>query len=217
MFVESTNEHTTVLALDIDPRTRSITSQPFTIRLDLERVFSTRSHALQAEPKLALKAVNGAPGEERVYTPDFLVKLTKPTSLVVECKSSIEISNITAALARRRLVLNGLGFDYLVVSSTEVDHKGLHSNLVHMRDAMLFRNKNNVASILDGLTNLVIHRNSTFAYGEIRSQTSDLAFYLGLISGVLGCDLRGGHLGINTLIWQAHGDLAHLQLLKLEC
>jgi hypothetical protein len=216
MFVESGDEHTTMLSMDIDPRTRSIVPQPFTVRLDLEKVFSTKSEALQAEPKLTLKTANGEPREERVYTPDFLVKLTKPTPLIVESKSSIEIAKITEALERRRLVLNRLGFNYLVVSSTEVDHKGLHCNLVHLRDAMQFRSKNNVESIMDGLIKLVSHRNAPFAYGEIRSQTSDLALYLGLISGVIGCDLRGGHFDVNSMIWQAHGDLAHLQLLKLE-
>jgi hypothetical protein len=216
MFVESGDEHTTMLALDIDPRVLDIVPQPFTVRLDLQKVFATRSEAVKAEPRVPIKVVSGKPIEERVYTPDFLVQRTTPTQLLVESKSSIEIAKIAAALERRRLVLNNLGYHYLVVSSTEVEPKGLHTNLVHMRDAMRYRSKNETQSILAGLTELVVNRGAPFAYGEIRSRTTDLALYLALVSGVVGCDLRGGNLGVNTMIWPAHGDLAHLQLLSLE-
>jgi hypothetical protein len=217
MFVETGDEHATMLALDIDPRTRHIVPQPFTLRLDLQKVFPTRREAVKAEPRVRLKAVSDVPVEERVYTPDFLVTLTSPTPLVVESKSSIEIAMITAALARRGLVLNNLGYRYLVVSSTEVEHQGLHTNLVLMRDAMQFRSENETQPILDGLIKLVANRHAPFPLGEIRGQTTDLAIYLGLIAGVIGCDLRSGRLGIKTLLWQAHGELTHLQLLNLEC
>lgn len=216
MFVESGHEHTTMLALDIDPRTRDIVSQPFTVRLDLQKAYPTKSEALKAEPRVRMKLVGGELREEQVYTPDFLVTLVHPTPLVVESKSSSEIEIISAALARRELVLNHLGYRYLVVSSTELEHKGLHRNLAYIRDAMKFRSKNATQSLLDGLTELVKGRNAPFPFGDIRGQTSDLALYLGLISGVIGCDLRSGYLGVNTTIWQAHGDLAHLQLLSLE-
>lgn len=216
MFVETGNEHTTMLALDVDPRTCGIVPQPFTVRLDLQKVYPTKSEALKAEPKARIKLVAGETGEERVYTPDFMVTLTHPTPLVVEAKSSTEIATISVALARRGLVLNNLGYRYLVVSSAELEHKGLHSNLVHMRDAMQFRTKNDTQSLLDGLAKLIANRHTPFHFGEIRDQTSDLALYIGLISGMVGCDLKGGHLSVNTQIWQAHGDLEHLQLLGLE-
>jgi hypothetical protein len=216
MFVETGNEHTTMLALDVDPRTRDIVPQPFTVRLDLQKLYPTRSEALKAEPKGRIKLVSGEPREEQVYTPDFLVTLTHPTPLVVESKSSIEVEKIQADLKRRGLILNNLGYRYLVVSSAELEHKGLHSNLVHMRDAMQFRAKNDTQPLMDGLAKLIANRYAPFHFGEIRNQTSDLALYLGLISGMVGCDLRGGHLSVNTQIWQAHGDLEHLQLLSLE-
>lgn len=215
MFVETGNEHTTMLALDVDPRTCGIIPQPFTVRLDLQKVYPTKSEALKAEPKARITLVAGEAMEEKVYTPDFLVTLTHPTPLVVEAKSSTEIAKISVALARRGLVLNNLGYRYLVVSSTELEHTGLHSNLVHMRDAMQFRTKNDTKSLLDGLAKLIANRHAPFLFGEIRNQTSDLALYLGLISGMIGCDLRRGHLSVNTQIWQSHGDLAHLQLLSL--
>jgi hypothetical protein len=85
-----------------------------------------------------------------------------------------------------------------------------------MRDAMKFRSENPTQAILDGLMELIKSRHAPFPFGDIRDQTSDLALYLGLVSGVIGCDLRGGYFGVNTTIWQAHGDLTHLQLLSLE-
>lgn len=216
MFVETPDESTTMLALDIDPRTRSITSQPFTVRLDLEKVFSTRSDAIKAEPRGHIQKVDALPVQEQIYTPDFLAELTSPIPLVVESKSALEVGKITDALARRGRVLNSLGYGYLVVSSSEVDHHGLHSNLVHMRDATKYRKHNDTRLLLDGLIKLVSGRRTPFLLGEVKGLVPDVCIYLGLISGVIGCDLRSGHLGVGTKLWQAHGDLAHLQLLNLE-
>lgn len=216
MFVESFDESTTMLALDIDPRTRSITSQPFTLRLDLEKIFSTRTEAIKSEPKLINHGVVSTPVQEQIYTPDFLVTLTSPTPLVVEAKSAWEVDKIAIALTRRGQILNSLGYRYLVVSSTEVAHPGLHSNLVHMRDTMKFRKQSETQSLLDALLKLVAIRQAPFLLGELKGLVSDVSIYLGLIAGVIGCDLRSGNLGVNTMLWQAHGDLAHLQLLPLE-
>ncbi len=217
MFVENPTEHTTMLSMDVDPRTCDIIPQPFTVRLDLEIIFPTQRLARKAEPRVPKKkATSGLPHEERIYTPDFEVALTNKTSLIVESKSNIEIAKISVELERRERILNNLGYRYLVVSSTEVQHKGLHSNLVNLRDAMRFRSRNDTGALIEEFEKLIVNRRGKFSFGEIRNQTSDLALYLGLISGVVGCDLRAGHFGNSTQIWQAHGDLAHLQLLRLE-
>ena len=216
MFVESANESTTMLMLDVDPRVLSITPQAFTVRLDLEQKFPTRVEALRAEPRPSLRSVGRMATDERIYTPDFGVGLTSPVPLVVESKFSIEIEKITSALARRERVLNNLGYRYLVVSSTAVEHIGLHSNLVHMRDTMKYRRQNDTRSLLTALMDQVASRRDSFLLGEIKGKVPDVGIYLGLISGVIGCDLRSGNLGVNTLLWPAHGDLAHLQLLEVE-
>jgi hypothetical protein len=160
--------------------------------------------------------VNGQPHEERVYTPDFFVEITHQTPLVVESKSSRNIEDIAGALERRARVLNTLGYRYLVVLDTDVNHKGLHVNLVNLRDAKKFRQNNDTKLLLDGLNELASRLVGRFALGEIKGRVSDLSIYLGLISGVIGCDLRSGHLGVMTELWQADGDLSHLQLLNLE-
>ncbi|WP_213959579.1 hypothetical protein [Variovorax sp. dw_954] len=216
MFVESVDESTTMLAIDVDPRAVSIVPQAFTVRLDLEKIFATKAEALRAEPRARPERLNGEPPLERVYTPDFLVERTHPVPLVVEAKSAIEVKRIGEALARRGRVLNNLGFHYLVVPSTEIEHRGLHANLVHMRDAMKYRRDNDIQPVLDGLIKQVANRQGQFLLGELTGVVSDTAIYLGLISGVIACDLRSGNLGVNTLLWPAHGDLNHLQLLQLE-
>jgi hypothetical protein len=205
-----------MLALDIDPRTRSITPQPFTVRLDLEKVFSKRTDAVKAAPRARLQRVEGELPLERIYTPDFLVELVSGVPLVVEAKSAAEVQRIGTALARRGSVLNALGFRYLVVASTEVDDRGLHSNLVHMRDAMKYQRDNNSQPLVDRLVELVADNHAPFPLGEIKGKVPDICIYLGLILGVVGCDLRTGNLGVDTVLWLAHGDLAHLQLLRLE-
>lgn len=216
MFVASFDESTALLALEVDPRVVSITSQPFTLRLDLEKIFSTKSEAIKAMPRTRLQRVDGEPVLERIYTPDFRVGLTSPVPLVVESKSALEVEKIGGTLVRRGQVLNSLGFHYLVVPSTEVDHCGLHANLVHLRDAMKYRRDNDVGALLDDLTKRVAERQGQFLLGELKGAISDVSIYLGLISGVIACDMRSGNFSVNTVLWQAYGDLAHLQLLQLE-
>lgn len=215
MFVESKHEHTTMLALDVDPRTRSIHPQPFTVRLDLEKIFPTRTEAIQAEPRRRIQAVKG-PHEEWIYTPDFLVELTSPIPLVVEPKSSREIAKIGSALERRGRVLNNLGYRFLVVSSAEVEQEGLHRNLATMRDAMQYRRDNDTTQLFKHLAEIVTRHHTAFSLGAIFTQVPHEAIYLALISGVFACDLRAGPISVNTKLWPAHGDLSHLQLLNLE-
>ncbi|KQR60936.1 hypothetical protein ASF94_17225 [Acidovorax sp. Leaf160] len=215
MFVETADESTTMLAIDIDPRAVSISPQPFTVRLDLEKIFATKAEALKATPRARPERIDGEPPLERIYTPDFLVGRTNPVPLVVEAKSAAEVARIGEALARRGRVLNNLGFHYLVVPSTEIEHRGLHANLVHMRDAMKYRRDNDERPFLDDLIKQVDGQDGKFLLGDIKGAVSDLCIYLGLVSGVIACDLRSGNFNVNTVLWQAHGDLSHLQLLQL--
>ncbi len=215
-FVESPKESTTMLALEVDPRVVSITPQPFTIRLDLEKHFPTKSDAIRAEPRAQPQPVDGEVPLERIYTPDFLVGLTTSAPLVVEAKSATEIEKIGEALERRGRVLNSLGFNYLVVPNTEVGHQGLHSNLGRMRDAMKYCRENDVSAFLGNLDSLVGEKQEQFLLGELKDVVPDWVIHIGLVSGVIACDMRSGHFSINTVLRKVHGDLSHLQLLRLE-
>lgn len=215
-FVESPDESSTMLALEIDPRVVSITAQPFTLRLDLTRVFPTRSEAVRAEPRVRLSPVEGDAQLERIYTPDFLAELTTGQPWILESKSATEVQKIAPALARRGSVLNELGFHYLVVPSTDVADRGLHVNLVYLRDAMKYRRDNDVTALLDELVGAVDTKQDEFVWAELKGVVPDLSMYLGLVTGVIACDLRSGHLCVRTVLRKSYGDLAHLQLLKLE-
>jgi hypothetical protein len=213
--VESLNEGTTLLALDIDPRTCSITPQPFTVRLDLEKVFKTKAEALKAKKNNRLKAID-EDHLEKVYTPDFLVELTSPVPLVVESKSATSIEKIRAQLERRKRVLNDLGYRFLVVSDEDLGHEGLHTNLANLRDATKYRKEEDTRELMTRLTRLVELHREPFPLSAIRRQVSDVGIYLGLINGVIACDLKAGEFNVNTVLWPAHGELTHLQLLNLE-
>lgn len=214
-FVESPKESTTMLALEVDPRVVCITPQPFTIRLDIEKVFSAKSEAIRAEPRSKPQSMDGEKPLERIYTPDFLVGLTTPVPLVVETKSATEIERIGEALERRGRVLNSLGFNYLVVPNTEVGHQGLHSNLGRMRDAMKYCRENDISALLGNLETLVGEKKEQFLLAELKNVVPDWVIHIGIVSGVIACDMRSGHFSINTVLRKAHGDLSHLQLLKL--
>lgn len=215
--VESSNERTTLLAMDVDPRVKAISTQPFTVRLDLQREFSSRSEALKAKPRAPLQPVNGSELKERVYTPDFVVSLVgDPVKVAVESKDTDEIAKIQTQLAVRGMVLKNIGYYYLVVSSAEIDHKGLHANLVMLRNAMFWQMKNDVRRELAEVAEAIDVQRSEFTLGDIRHRCDDLKLYLALVNGVLGCDLRSGHFNVNTALWPAHGDLSHLQLINLN-
>lgn len=213
--VESFNESTTLLALDIDPRTCNITPQPFSVRLDLEKIFPTKVEALKAKKNNRLKAIDEE-HLEKVYTPDFLVELTSPVHLVVESKSAVSIEKIRVQLERRKRVLNDLGYRFLVVSDEDLGHEGLHTNLVNLRDADKYRKEEDTLELMTRLTHLVEMHSGPFALSAIRQQVSDVGIYLGLISGVIACDLKASEFNVNTVLWPAHGELTHLQLLNLE-
>jgi hypothetical protein len=65
-FVESAEESTTMLALEVDPRVVGIDPQPFTVRLDLSRVFATRSEAARDEPRARPAPVDAEAPQESV-------------------------------------------------------------------------------------------------------------------------------------------------------
>lgn len=221
MFVESRHEHTTALALDIDPRTKHISPQPFTLRLDLERLFETKKEAVKATPRISKKRLNVDSTQkiEHIYTPDFLVELTSPTPLVVECKTGSQIKSLQMELARRGQILSNLGYRYQVVSTDQLEYKGLHVNLANLRDAIHYPDTEVKQGYCGALEMMIFRRNGPFLISDLYKvipELPDLALYLGLAYGVIACDLRSGHISNNTTIWKAHGDLAHLQLLNLE-
>ena len=221
MFVESRHEHITALALDIDPCTKHIAPQPFTLRLDLERLFETRKEALKATPRISKKRrdVDSPHKIESIYTPDFLVELTTPTPLVIECKTDSQIIKLQVELARRKQILNNLGYRYQVVSTDQLNQKGLHVNLANLRDAIHYPDNEVKQGYLGVLEMMISRRNGPFLVSDLRKvvpEMPDIALYLGLAYGVIAFDLRSGHISNNTTIWKAYGDLSHLQLLNLE-
>ncbi len=214
--VDGPNEGTALLAMDIDPRTKRITPQPFTARLDIEKIFKSRSEAVTFMPRGRVIRKDGVEQLERVYTPDFLVELAMPVPLVVEVKSNCEVDKLTDSLDRRRRVLNNLGYNYLVVKNSEFEYEGLHTNLVNLRDSVRYRNTNDVIAQVANLGSVISKQNGSFSLGSIRALVSDLTIYLGLVAGVIACDLRAGPFSVNTALWHAYGDLSHLQLLNLD-
>lgn len=219
MFVESRHEHITALALDIDPRTKHISPQPFTLRLDLERLFATKKEALKATPRISKKRRDAGSTYkiESIYTPDFLVELSSPTPLVVECKTGFQAKKLQVELIRRGQILSNLGYRYQVISTEQLDYKGLHVNLVNLRDAIHYPpNEEIKQGYLGALERFASRRNGPFPASEIRRIVPDQVLYLGLAYGVIACDLRSGHISNETIVWRAYGDLAHLQLLNLE-
>lgn len=97
-FVESGDEGTTMLALQVDPTVVSIHPQPFTVRVDPSKVFLTRSEEVRAGPRARSAPVDVEAPQGSIYTPDFLFELTTAQAWVVEPKSPTEVQNIAPGL-----------------------------------------------------------------------------------------------------------------------
>lgn len=215
-FVETPDEAVTQLCLEVDPRVKRVTTQPFTVRLDIEQVFATRAEAVRAAPKQRVAAVQGDGPLERIYTPDFLAELVSGEPWVIESKSTPAVSKATTALLRRSEVLNRLGFHFLVVPGEELRSRGLRANLVHLRDSIRLQQRGGADELLQHLEAVVAAQAEDFDLGAIKGALPRTAIYLGIVNGLIACDLTSGNLGVATKLWKAHGDLSHLQLLKLE-
>ncbi len=140
-----------------------------------------------------------------------------PTPLVVECKTGFQAKKLQVELIRRGQILSNLGYRYQVISTEQLDYKGLHVNLVNLRDAIHYPpNEEIKQGYLCALERFASRRNGPFLASEIRRIVPDQVLYLGLAYGVIACDLRSGHISNDTIVWMAYGDLAHLQLLNLE-
>jgi len=216
LFVEPGLERCALLALDVDPRTTYIASQPFTVRLDIPAIFGDRSTALKADPPLA-DAYTTAGGLELIYTPDFEVRDRGQVALAIEVKEESALPALAAILERRGFILKRLGYRFLVVTDKDVGQAGLDRNLVCVRDALksLRTNQAQAQAQLNALLLAIADFQEPFLLGSIRGTVSDDAIQLGLAAGAIGCDLRAGALSGDTIAWPACGDLQHLQLLGL--
>lgn len=215
-FVESVPEIITLLCLEIDPRVRTVKPQAITVRLDIERAFSTRTEAVRAAPLPRLAIAVRDPAPERIYTPDFLAELVSGEQWLIESKSTEAFNRYEAELKKKTEVLNRLGFNFLVVPGAEVQQRGLHANLVHLRDAFRLQGDNETRDLMNQLETVLSKQPAEFLLGSIKDQVSQATILLGIVNGLLACDLKAGHFGVATKLWRAEGDLSHLQLLRLE-
>lgn len=215
LSVETSNEGPTAIALDIDPRTVALYAQPLTFRLDLERVFDTKAEARKAEPRIKSGSVSES-GLECCYTPDFLVHLGEPVDLIVESKDDKEIEKLTDVLERRKQILSSLGYRYLVVRNSTFAVKGLHQNIVDVRDALQRLSKRDCKAQLAAMEEVVAGFSDSFALGEIWDLVQPISdIHKAVATGLVAYDLRSGKLTRDTEVWPAYGDLTHLQLLPL--
>jgi hypothetical protein len=212
--VESPYEASTAVALDIDPRVVKLRSQPFTIRLDLLRVFPTREAALAADPPVPPRAERSDPDDVYVYTPDLEATGSSGAEVAVECKSEDAFRSVEGKVNQWRTALQALGYPLLCITHEQVSRPGLNYNLVCIRDATRALGRDG-AQALDPLLRLVEGCQGPLTFGALQPQVPDHVIQLGIAAGVLGCDLKAGVIGPHTELWPAHGDLSHLCILDL--
>lgn len=107
--LESGLERDVSLMLDLDPRIIEITSQPFTLELQSNKLLSSRQHHVKR------------PGiKPRFYTPDFLCKFDDGSLIAIDAKHSKFVEEFES---KRNAVVLGLrqhGIGFSVILDTAV-------------------------------------------------------------------------------------------------
>jgi hypothetical protein len=214
--VETGLEMLIARVLDIDPRTKGIRPQPFTLRLDLLEVFPSKEQALGAEPAVPPREERDHPDDVYIYTPDFLVEGSTGREVVLEGKPEAELQRIPETVEQWKAALCKVGYAFDCVTDAQVCFPGLAYNAAGIRDALHHLQINARPTELDQLSRVVGGECSPFQLGQLLAHFSSAVIYMAIATGVLACDLRAGVLAPSTLVRPAGGDLSHLQLLPLE-
>ncbi|TDV58893.1 TnsA endonuclease N-terminal domain-containing protein [Pseudomonas sp. LP_7_YM] len=203
--VESALERDVGLMLDIDPRVIELTAQPFTLELQSNEMLPSRQ---QYRPRTGIKA--------RFYTPDFLCRLDDGSLMAIDAKHSHFIEEFETKRKDVEACLHQHGVGFMVIPNTVVSPTVMEAvgNLHLLRAGYL-------API-----RLAAEEELSALLGSCSSwMTTDLSSYLssgrigllaGLLAGLLTADLTMPLFSSTSEIRAAHGDLSHLQLLKVR-
>ncbi len=208
--VESRLERLIALALDVDPRVIAIASQPFSVRLDKEKIFTTQALAREGIAEMHPDERKGL-----IYTPDLRVELTGGQDVIIECKPKNQAELLETEFERVRAVLGRMGYSFRLFNEEHVAGQGLEGNLIRVRDARVLQ-KTFEASFDFSAVESLAGPHGEVHVGDVLKIWSQPQLLAAIASGVLAVDLRAGPLTQRMRATLAYGDLSHLQILDLE-
>lgn len=202
--VESALERDVGILLDIDPRVRSLTAQPFTLELQSNQLLPSRDQFC-ARP--------GA--KPRFYTPDFLCSLGDGSAVAVDAKHTRFLEAFEPRSAEISACLRQHGISFLLVPDTAVSP----TTMATVAELHLLR-----AGYLDGyraqtedvLADLLSEQ-ACWPVDELIAfpAVGKVGVLCGLLAGILKTDLSVPVFCAGTKVSAAFGDLSHLQVLEM--
>lgn len=203
--VESALERDIGLMLDIDPRVIELTAQPFSLELQSNEMLPSRQHY---RPRPGIKA--------RFYTPDFLCKLDDGSLVAIDAKHSNFVEEFETKRKAVEACLRQHGIGFMVIPDTVVSLTvmGAVGSLHLLRAGYLAP----IRSAAEAELNVLLASCPRWMTEDLTSRLSSgrVGLLAGLLAGLLKADLSMPLFSSASEVCAAHGDLSHLQLLKVR-
>lgn len=202
--VETALERDIALMLDIDPRVKELSAQPFTLELQSNTLLPSRKDN-QLRP-------GSAP---RFYTPDFLCQLHDGRRVAIDAKHSRFIEQFDIKRDEIENCLRQHGIAFMVIPETAVSPSVMqavsHLHLLRAGYLASYRAvaEEELSATLDACPSwLAVELSSRLASGRV-------GVLVGLLAGLLTADFSTPLFSPSSEVHAAHGDLSHLQLLEV--
>ena len=196
--VEGSLESTLCMLLMIDPRVVEIRPQPVTFDLNSGRRFETRNAAQSQNDDRGYRP--------RVYTPDFLAKLSNGEEVFLEAKHSDVLAS-DESLRDLPVELAEFG-ERLIIVTEDLLCKPLQHNVRHLKRELPMAGK--IGCTLDDVE-------QACSISELIAQrrVPQSEVLRALLLGHLETDIVNQRIELSTRVAPAAGKTSHLEVLKL--
>ena len=201
MQLESRLEASGAIAMGLDPRVRSLRSQPMTFDLATGRNYHSVDALQQAERLYGFRAVK--------YTPDFEVDLGN-SKVLVEVKHR-ELINLNPKILSYPEILARFGYRLIIIDDVVLGDTFVQ-NLRLLNTARCTR------SAVESDAEMVAFCGAGKSYGAfIEAGLNEAGLLRAVAAGLLTCDVRSARINHDTLIFATGDTSAHLKELPLVC
>jgi hypothetical protein len=201
MQLESRLEASGAIVMGLDPRVRSLRSQPMTFDLLTGRTYPTVDALQNAERLYGLRCVK--------YTPDFEVDLGN-SKVLVEVKHR-ELITLNPKILSYPEILARFGYRLIIIDDVVLGETFVQ-NLRLLNTARCTRSAD------ESDAEMVAFCGAGKSYGAfIEAGLNEAGLLRAIAAGLLTCDVRSARINHDTLIFATGDTSAHLKELPLVC
>ena len=201
MQLESRLEASGAIAMGLDPRVRSLRSQPMTFDLATGRNYHSVDALQQAERLYGFRAMK--------YTPDFEVGLGN-SKVLVEVKHR-ELITLNPKILSYPEILARYGYRLIIIDDVLLGE-------TYVQNLRLLNTARCTRAPAKSDSEMVAFCGAGKPYGDFKEAGFNEASLLRAIAaGLLTCDVRSARINHDTLIFATGDTSAHLKELPLVC